>query len=110
VIPSDVVEALMGHEEGLTEVYRRYSTEDLEEFYKKGEYALTTNGSLSNGELTKRIDNEVLNQTGALVRRVEILEAERREVIARTERLESGLNVMSEQIKTMRKETVTIFI
>ncbi len=40
VIPADIVEALMGHEEGLTEVYRRYSEEDLAKFYKQGEHAL----------------------------------------------------------------------
>ncbi len=39
-IPIDVVEALMGHEGYLTEVYRRYSLEDLKKFYLKGESAL----------------------------------------------------------------------
>ncbi len=40
VIPVDVVEALMGHEAYLTEVYRRYSAEDLAKFYTQGESAL----------------------------------------------------------------------
>ncbi len=40
VINVDVVEALMGHEGYLTEVYRRYSSEQLGEFYKQGESAL----------------------------------------------------------------------
>jgi len=39
-IPVDVVEALMGHEGYLTEVYRRYTLEDLRKFYLKGEFAL----------------------------------------------------------------------
>jgi integrase len=39
-IPVDVVEALMGHEGYLTEVYRRYTLEDLKKFYLKGESAL----------------------------------------------------------------------
>jgi len=39
-MPVDVVEALMGHERYLTEVYRRYSVEQLAEFYVKGEHAL----------------------------------------------------------------------
>jgi len=39
-IPIDVVEALMGHEGYLTEVYRRYTLEDLRKFYLKGESAL----------------------------------------------------------------------
>jgi len=40
VIPVDIVEALMGHEGYLTEVYRRYSMEDLAKFYLQGESAL----------------------------------------------------------------------
>jgi integrase len=40
VIPVDVAEALMGHEGYLTEVYRRYTTEDLAKFYLQGEPAL----------------------------------------------------------------------
>jgi integrase len=40
VIPVDVVEALMGHEGYLTEVYRKYSIEDLAKFYRQGEHAL----------------------------------------------------------------------
>jgi integrase len=39
-IPVDVVEALMGHEGYLTEVYRRYTVEDLQKFYLQGESAL----------------------------------------------------------------------
>jgi integrase len=39
-IPVDVVEALMGHEGYLTEVYRRYTLDDLRKFYLKGESAL----------------------------------------------------------------------
>jgi len=41
VIPLDVVECLMGHSGYLTQSYRRYRKEELAEFYKKGEYALT---------------------------------------------------------------------
>jgi integrase len=40
VIPVDIAEALMGHEQYLTEVYRRYTTEDLAKFYLQGEPAL----------------------------------------------------------------------
>lgn len=40
VIPVDIVEALMGHEGYLTEVYRKYTIEDLRKFYLKGESAL----------------------------------------------------------------------
>ena len=40
IIPVDIVEALMGHEGYLTEVYRKYTLEDLRKFYLKGEAAL----------------------------------------------------------------------
>lgn len=40
LIPVDVTEALMGHEGYLTEVYRRYSMEELAKFYLQGESAL----------------------------------------------------------------------
>jgi len=40
LIPVDVVEALMGHEGYLTEVYRRYTQEDLAKFYLQGESSL----------------------------------------------------------------------
>ncbi len=40
LIPVDVTEALMGHEGYLTDVYRRYSQEDLAKFYLQGESAL----------------------------------------------------------------------
>jgi integrase len=40
VVPVDIVEALMGHEGYLTAVYRKYSQEQLADFYKKGESSL----------------------------------------------------------------------
>lgn len=40
IIPRDIAEALMGHEEHLTEVYRKYGEEDLAKFYLQGEPAL----------------------------------------------------------------------
>jgi len=40
-IPRDIVEALMGHEGYLTEVYRRYSVKQLAEFYLKAENTVT---------------------------------------------------------------------
>lgn len=45
VIPSDVVEAMMGHEGYLDDAYRRYSVEQLKEFYKKAESILTLSGN-----------------------------------------------------------------
>jgi len=63
VIPVDVVEALMGHEGYLTEVYRRYSVEDLAKFYKQGEHALLV--FTESGEITK-LRKEVQEQKDKL--------------------------------------------
>ena len=56
VIPVDIVETLMGHEGYLTEVYRRYSFEDLGKFYQQGEHALIIFGS---GEDVNKLREEI---------------------------------------------------
>lgn len=62
VIPVDVVEALMGHEGYLTEVYRRYSSDQLGDFYQKGESTLSVFTELE--EVSKlRRDVEERNKT-----------------------------------------------
>jgi integrase len=63
VIPVDVTEALMGHEGYLTEVYRRYSVEDLAEFYKKGEHSLTVFG---NGAEVSKLKVEIEEKSKTL--------------------------------------------
>lgn len=40
IIPVDIVEALMGHEAYLSQAYRRYTIDQLAEFYRKGEPSL----------------------------------------------------------------------
>lgn len=50
-IPVDVVEALMGHEGYLTDSYRRYSLEQLADFYKQAMHAVTVFGDKSLSEL-----------------------------------------------------------
>jgi len=50
-IPVDIVEALMGHEGYLTEVYRRHTAKDLAKFYARGEHTVMVFGNI--GELTK---------------------------------------------------------
>jgi integrase len=59
VIQSDVVEALMGHEEGLTAVYRKYSEKDMLTMYQSGEHALLLFGEMS-GDAPKM--REEMNQ------------------------------------------------
>ena len=58
LIPVDIVEALMGHEGYLTEVYRRYSQEDLAKFYGQGEPSLRIFGDGKEvAELKKEVDD-----------------------------------------------------
>lgn len=60
VIPVDIVEALMGHEGYLTQVYRRHSNDDLAEFYQQGVHVLhvfdTTTGCLA--EITTQLEDD----------------------------------------------------
>ncbi|MCW4037309.1 MAG: site-specific integrase, partial [Candidatus Bathyarchaeota archaeon] len=56
VIPVDVVEALMGHEGYLTEVYRKYSQKQLGQFYLKGEHVLHVfTGSTEVNEIRREV-------------------------------------------------------
>ena len=50
-IQVDIVEALMGHEGYLTQVYRKYSPKDLAKFYVRGEYTISIFGNT--GDFTK---------------------------------------------------------
>jgi len=77
VIPVDIVEALMGHEGYLTEVYRRYSQEQLAEFYLKGEDSLTVfkdhNGlSKLRKEIEQRNEtyDEIINRQAAEIKKL----------------------------------------
>ena len=56
LIPVDIVEALMGHEGYLTEVYRRYSQKDLAKFYLQGESALTIFGGFNQKGFEAKIE------------------------------------------------------
>ncbi len=53
VLPQDIVECFLGHESYLAQAYRRYSIDQLGEFYRKGEPSLW-----------------ILSETGELVEQV----------------------------------------
>lgn len=55
-ISVDILEALMGHSEGQTEAYRRYSLDQMREAYLAGEWALTvfTDGTLVQKEIESK--------------------------------------------------------
>lgn len=61
LIPVDIVEALMGHEGYLTDVYRRYSQEDLLNYYKKGEESVLIFSNISEAVAKIKKDVELQN-------------------------------------------------
>ncbi len=113
VIPVDIVEALMGHEGYLTQVYRRYSIEDLAEFYKKGEYAISVFG---NGAEIVKIKAELDEKSKALNEgvaalamrnttletKLEILVADNEGLKTRVAKLERTINEVLKDLKAAR--------
>jgi len=84
-IPVDVVEALMGHEGYLTEVYRRYTVEDLAKFYLKGESALLV---FTDAQEVTKLRKEVDERNITLQSLVNGLTTENLELKSRVSRVE----------------------
>ena len=101
VIPVDVTEALMGHEGYLTEVYRRYSVEDLAKFYKQGEPALLI--FTESGEVSK-LKAEVEERNKQLQTLVNGLAAENIELKERIAKVELGLDDLKRMFERMLSE------
>jgi integrase len=113
-IPVDVVEALMGHEGYLTEVYRRYTIEDLRKFYLQGESALLVFTDAA--EVTKlrqeveehahKIQKEVDERNRSLQSLVNGLTAENLEVKSKVAKLDLENTKLNKRIqKTEEKLT-----
>lgn len=105
-IPVDVIEALMGHEKYLTEIYRRYSLEDLKKFYLKGESALLV---FTEAQEVTKLRQEVDEKNKTLQSLVNGLTAEnlelKRQVQNNTQKLkelERELPKIAEHIKFLR--------
>ncbi len=114
VIPVDIVEALMGHEGYLTEVYRRYSLEDLAKFYLKGEPALLVfTDTQKVVELHKAIEekniqlqvlvNNLASENQSIKEKVSKVESENAEMKDRMKKLEGLLLDMGKAVSEMRK-------
>jgi integrase len=112
LIPVDIVEALMGHEGYLTEVYRRYAQEDLAKFYLKGESALlvfTETQDLT--QLRKELEektsqqkdlvNGLAAQNFELRSKVENLTAENREITNRILKIENKVSEIADVLRNM---------
>jgi integrase len=98
VIPVDVVEALMGHEGYLTEVYRRYSHEDLARFYSLGEAAVSV---LAETEELAKLRVEVEERNRQLQALVNGLTAENLELKQRMQKLEQKLSEIEKALQEL---------
>jgi integrase len=102
VIPVDVTEALMGHEGYLTEVYRRYSLEDLAKFYKQGEHTLLV---FAESENVSRLRAEIEERNKQLQALVNGLTAENMELKAKINALERQIAELTQKWQTLDQNT-----
>ena len=101
VIPVDVVEALMGHEGYLTEFYRRYSMEDLANFYKQGEHALLV---FTEAAEVGRLRQEIKDRNRQLQTLVSGLTSENLELKSKVARIELEATEKAERLSRVEKE------
>jgi integrase len=101
IISPDVVEALMGHEEGLTEVYRKYSEEDLAKFYLQGESALLI---FTEAEEVSKLRVEVEKKSGQMQDVVNMLVTENAELKRRLNKIEEKLPNIEKLLEELVKE------
>jgi integrase/outer membrane murein-binding lipoprotein Lpp len=94
-IPVDVTEALMGHEGYLTEVYRRYSLEELAKFYKQGEHTLLV---FAESENVSRLRAEIEEKNKQLQTLVNGLTAENMELKAQINALKNELERFKQEV------------
>jgi len=95
VINADIAEALMGHEQGLTDVYRKYSIDELADFYKKGEGSLFI---FSNGQEVTKLRNEVEEKNRQLQTVINGLTSENYELKGRLDKLEKQLEYLRKEL------------
>ena len=99
IIPVDIVEALMGHEGYLTEVYRRYTSEQLGEYYKKAEATINIFGAVGVGAEFSKLKEE---HTG-LSAVVEDLIEDKRQRKVRMEKTEKIIEDLRKRLEKYEK-------
>jgi integrase len=104
IIPVDIVEAIMGHEGYLTEVYRRYTVEQLAEFYKKGESSVTIFGQTS--EDLEKLRREVLQDKEQLQKIVNGLNVENLYLKEKVQKLETAVDTLVHNVRRFQEETL----
>ena len=99
VIPVDVVEALMGHEGYLTEVYRRYSLEDLKKFYLKGEPSLLV---FTDTQKVVDLHKQIEEKNTQLQVLVNSLASENQNMRLENQKIKKEFEALRTEFKTMR--------
>jgi predicted nuclease with TOPRIM domain len=92
----------MGHEDGLTEVYRRYSFNQLREFYQKGEHTLSV---FSIGQDMRKFWNDIDVKNQQLQQRVTGLTYENMTLKTELQTMNDRLQVL-ERNNTLMNEDV----
>jgi integrase len=104
VIQSDVVEALMGHEEGLTEVYRKYSEKDMLKLYGEGEHALLLFGEMAGDAQQLRQEvNQVYRENFEMRGVFEDLKSENIVLKQQLKRLDDKFSSLEKTVSEMRR-------
>lgn len=98
VIPVDVVEALMGHEGYLTEIYRRYSPKELAKFYLEGEQALMVFGRTIG-------DEELQQDVNLLFRENRDLRKQNLNLKQRIQRTEEKLDLLEKGLLELKQKS-----
>ena len=106
VIQTDVVEALMGHEEGLTEVYRKYSEKDMLKMYQEGEHALLLFGETSgDAQQLRQETNQLYRENFEMRGTFDSLRKENEDLKHRMSLTEQKLENITRLLQDLKKET-----
>jgi site-specific recombinase XerD len=104
-IQVDVVEALMGHEGYLTDVYRRYTAQDLAKFYLQGEPALHV---FSSGEDVGTLRAEIDEKNQRLQTYINSLVGENLQLKGRIHSIESTVQASHVMVQTLESEKTSL--
>jgi integrase/ribosomal protein L37E len=101
VIPVDVVEALMGHEEYLTSVYRKYSVEQLKDIYFQGVHILEVLGTSTSDIEIEQLITKVENQEASHKEQMTALISTLGIYQEKITKMETLLNQLTERFKVI---------
>jgi len=94
----------MGHEEGLTEVYRKYSEKDMLKMYGEGEHALLLFGEMSGDAQQLRQEvNQVYRENFEMRGVFDSLRSENNALKEQLKRLDEKFSGLEKLVKDLRE-------